>query len=393
MKILFVTCRLPYPPLKGDQLRAFHQLRLLSRGHDVDLVCLAIDPPQVDQIAELKRFVRRLEVVPLHRWSIVRNAVLSVPSRLPVQVGIFQSRDLNDTITRLMRENKYDIAHVQLARMYDTLSRIRGLPLICDFVDALSENMKRRANSDRPPLNWMARIESRRMSELETDIVKRCAATVIVSERDAEAIRAEPRPVVIPNGVDLEKFPYRPSVGRTGVVFSGNLGYFPNSDAAMHLIRDVMPLVWRKEPGLAVVLAGANPPRSLWRVASGRPVQITGFVPDMGSVIAAAAVTAIPLRAGSGLQNKVLEAMASGVPIICYPRAVEGIPNFVPDIHGIVVRTPQEMAEKILSVLRVREEAERLARAGRDLVERLYGWEASVGMLENLYVRVCERLR
>ncbi len=389
MRLLFVASRFPHPPLRGDQLRAWQQLRWLCRRHAVTLV--APRPPSSEAACAVDGLGLERLVAPGPGPAQLAGLVAGLARGLPVQSAWPSSPGLARLLAGLLAQRRHDLVHVQLARLEPALPARPGRPVVVDLVDALSANMRRRAGRDRGPGGWVARLEAGRLARLERAICARRELVTVVSEADRAALGDFCSLRVNPNGVDPAAF--RPGAWPRPerVVLSGNLGYFPNVDAALWLVRSAWPLVLARRPGAELVLAGDRPARVVRALAaSSRGVRVTGRVPDLADEIGRARVAVAPLRSGSGQQLKVLEALACATPVVASELAVAGLPADGRD--GVqVAASAEELAARLEALLADPAGAEALGRAGRASVERRWTWEASVARLEAAYGELLER--
>ncbi len=297
---------------------------------------------------------------------------------------LFDARRAHARVHALVTTLRPDVMHLQLVRAAAYLPPPGGPPAVIDLVDALSANLGRRAATDRGWLGPVAGIEARRLAVYERQLVARASSCLVVSEAERDAlgggtVRVVPNGVALaaPGGVPVARVPGR-------VLFAGNLGYFPNVDAARWLADDIFPRVRAAVPGATLRLVGARPARAVRRL--GRPdVTVVGAVPSMAPELAAAAVTVIPMRAGSGMQNKVLEAMAAGLPVVTTPRTAAAL-GARDGEHCLVAEDAPGLADRATCLLRDPDRAAALARAARDLVARTYTWEASAALVEAAWV-------
>jgi sugar transferase (PEP-CTERM/EpsH1 system associated) len=388
VRILFLTGRFPYPPHRGDQLRAFHQIRVLAARHRVTLVAFADRPPADEEQAALLRYCERVVTVPLGNaamgWNLVRHGL----SALPLQAALYHDRAMARALGALAPDGPYDVAHVQLARMAPHLRSCPARARVLDLVDALSLGMERRASRDRGPARWLAGLEARRLRRYERRACAEADQAIVVSAADRDALMAPPNLAVVPNGVDAAGFPFGNGPRRKGrVIFSGNLGYFANADAVTWFVTRVLPLVRRASPAVRLEVVGARPPRALRRLARGDAgVDLVGPVPDVGERLRSAQAAVAPLMAGSGQSNKTLEAMASGTPVVASPLAAAGLEARHGE-HFLVAATAESFASELVRLLDDGALADRLAAAARRLVESTYTWERSVERLEAVYAR------
>jgi sugar transferase (PEP-CTERM/EpsH1 system associated) len=393
VRILFLTGRFPYPPHRGDQLRAFHQLRVLGRTHRITLASFAGRPPSADEREEVARHCERVVIVPLPAARMGLNLAWHGLSSLPLQAALYDAPAMTRALRALAADGPWDVAHLQLARMAPHLAASPARARVVDLVDALSLGMERRAQRDRGPGRWLARLEARRLRKYERRVCAEADQAVVVSATDRDALGAPSNVVVVPNGVDASLFPFGRGPRENGlIVFTGNLGYFANADAVAWFATRVLPLVRRARPDARLEVVGARPPRRLRRLARREgAVHLVGPVADVGERLRAAQVAVAPLLAGAGQSNKTLEAMASGTPAVVSPLAAGGLEARHGE-HLIVAADAEAFAAEVLRVLGDAALAERLAAAGRRLVESAYTWERSVERLEAVYARAARPL-
>jgi sugar transferase (PEP-CTERM/EpsH1 system associated) len=388
VRILFLTGRFPYPPHRGDQLRAFHQVRVLARAHRVTLVTFAGRPPAAAERDEVARLCERVVVVPLGPARMGLGLARHALSGLPLQAALYDAPAMTRALRALAADGPWDVAHVQLARMAPHLPACPARARVVDLVDALSLGMERRVERDRGPGRWLARLEARRLRAYERRVCAQADQAVVVSAADRDALGAPANLSVVPNGVDAARFPFGRTPREKGrVVFTGNLGYFANADAVEWFATRVLPLVRRSRPDVRFEVVGARPPRRLRRLARrDGAIEIVGPVADVGERLRAARAAVAPLQAGAGQSNKTLEALASGTPAVVSPLAAAGLEARHGE-HLLVAQSAEAFATELVRLLGDDALAEQLAVAGRQLVESAYTWERSVERLEAVYAR------
>jgi len=386
VRILFLTGRFPYPPHRGDQLRAFHQLRILGRSHRVTLAAFTDRPPAPEDHDEVARHCERVVTVPLGPATMGLNLARHGLSGLPLQAALYDAPAMARALRGLGADGAYDVAHVQLARMAPHLKDCPARARVVDLVDALSLGMERRAARDRGPGRWLARLEAGRLRGYERRVCAQAEQAVVVSPADRDALGAPPNLTVVPNGVDAARFPFgRGPRDKGRVVFTGNLGYFANADAVAWFVTRVLPLVRRSLPAVRFEVVGARPPRALRRLARGNgAVDLVGPVADVGERLRSAQAAVAPLQAGAGQSNKTLEALSSGTPVVVTPFAAAGLEARHGE-HLLVAASAESFAAELVRLLGDDALAERLSVAGRALVESAYTWERSVERLEAVY--------
>ena len=381
MKILFLVTRFPVPPWRGDQLRAYHHLRLLAPRHEITCAALVLRPPPAEAARALAALGVRVEVVRLGLAGAVPalgRALLGDPR--PLQVLLYARRRARARVAALAAGA--DLVHAQLVRAAGYLPAGRRPAAVVDLVDALSASFARHAVRARGPVVTIAAAEAARLRRYENGIVRRGVPCLVVAETERGLLEGGEAVRVVPNGVDLAGFAYvedrRPAAR---LVFAGNLGYFPNVDAAVFLVRDVFPRVRAAVPGAELRLVGARPTRRVRALARRAGVSLAASVPAVAPELAAATVAVAPLRAGSRLQNEVLEAMAAGTPVVATAHAVAGLALGAGE-EVLVADDAAGLAAAAVALLRDPARARAQARAARALVERRYRWEDSAAGVE-----------
>jgi glycosyltransferase involved in cell wall biosynthesis len=340
--------------------------------------------------AEIEAMGVRVEIIPLG-WAGGLPALIGglLGDDRPFQVLLHVRRQARAALDRLLAVGHFDLVHAQLARAAPYLPRVAP-PVVIDLIDALSENFARRAEHQRTVLSPVLAWEARRLRRLEGALVA-AAPCLVVSAAERQALGNRESIRVVPNGVDTHAFAYREDARlRTRLIFAGNLGYFPNVDAARWLAHDIVPRVRAAVPEVELRLVGARPARRVRALARLPGVSLAAAVPAMAPEVGAATVAIVPLRAGSGLQNKVLEAMAVGTPVVATPRAAAGLEVRAGE-HLLVAEDAAGLAAAAVTLLRDPASARRLARAARALVEARYRWEDSASGVEQAWRAVLPR--
>ena len=390
MKILFTTPRFPYPPYKGDKLRAYHQIKYLSQQHSVTLCSFIQSKEELSYIGELRKYCDHIETILLKPYFSYLNAFFYAFSRIPLQVGYYYSKKMRKKIDELLRRERFDIIHTQLVRMSPYIKDYEKTPKVLDMVDALSLNMKRRLEKEKLPMKLLLHLEYTRLRKYEVDICRAFDKVIVCSESDKQFLRCNGNVVVCPNGVDTDFFYFTESTERSSLdlCFLGNMRYFPNIDAVSFFVKKIFPLVKKKISNVKFYIVGINPPGCIRNLARKyKDIIVTGFVEDVRSYLKKAAVAVYPIRSGSGIQNKVLEAMASGTPVVATPYALEGI-QVNPEHHAIMADKPEEFASRVVELLSDAGLRRRIATNARKLVEDVYNWDAYGRELETIYASV-----
>jgi len=389
LRILFLTSRFPFPPLRGDQVRAYHQIRLLSRRHDVTLLAVSAAEPTAEARTRMASLCREVIVEPLTVGRALLGlgrVVLGDPR--PVQTLLYAAAGRRRVGTTVAAGD-FDVLHAQLVRAAGWVPRGCTVPLVLDLVDTLSASYSRRAMLKPKWRSWALALEAARLARYEELLLRVASRCLVVSDAEREALGVEGhRAAVNPNGIDLDAFPFTPTLGESRrIVFVGNLGYAPNADGIVWFARDVLPRLRCRFPGVELLIVGPRATRAVRRLARQSGVHVVGVVPDVHAVLGGARVAVAPLHTGGGIQNKVLEAIAAGTPIVATSRAVAGIAVGAGE-HCLVADDAEGFAAATEALLRDDELRSRVVTAARALVVDRYSWERSVAGLEDVYHRV-----
>jgi sugar transferase (PEP-CTERM/EpsH1 system associated) len=387
MRVLFATNRCPGALTRGDQLRAFQHIRHLSARHAITLLCFDAGVPS-DALDALRACCERVILAPRSRIGMAVRALSALPGARPLQVAMHDAVPRAADLPGLLATSDFDLAHLQLVRLGGLVPRLAPLPVVVDLVDALSLNMARRAATDRGPMRAIARMEARRLAQYERTLCSRVAAATVCAAADRDAIGDIANLHLVGNGVDLQAFPFaRPQASNSDIVFVGNLGYFPNVDAATWFANAVFARVRAQDPHARLRLVGARPAPALRQLATRIDgVELVGEVDHVLPHLQRAAVAVVPLRAGSGQQLKLLEAMAAGTPVVATSQSAAGL-DAIDGEHLLIADDFATMADAVLRLLGDQLLARRLALAARALVERRWSWERSALDLEAVWIR------
>jgi sugar transferase (PEP-CTERM/EpsH1 system associated) len=393
MKILVLLSRFPYPLDKGDKLRAFHQLRYLAgQGHEICLLALSDEPVSAEALGAVRPLCRGgLHVHRLRRPAQGRGLARALATaRRPLQVGYFYEAGAQRLLGYLLAEFQPDHVYCQLIRMAEYLRGYAG-PMTLDYMDVFSAGMARRAATAPAWQRPVLALEARRLAAYEAEVFGWFQHRTIISDQDRQLVQHPGRNeiVVVPNGIDGQYFAPQPTAAQTHeLLFCGNMGYPPNVDAAEWLAEEILPLVRQRHPAARLLLAGTTPSPRVRALARRPGVEVSGWLPDIRAAYAGAQVFVAPMRVGTGLQNKLLEAMAMRRPCVTTTLANNAL-GATPGQHLLVADTAPALAEALSTLLAEPAEAQRLAAAGHAFVAERYDWAAATAQLENLFLDNC----
>ncbi len=376
-KLLVVLPRVPWPLEKGDKLRAYHQLRYLSQHFQIFLVALSEGQPHPEAFLRLKPFCRVLHFVSLSWPRRILGMLRAIGYGWPLQVGYFFHPKARKKIHTIIHQHQPHLAYFQLTRTGPYIKNL-SLPVYIDFQDTFSAGMKRRRDKAIWWLKPFFHFEYIRMKRYEAALLDQCSEAFLISLPDRQLF---PHPQhdrihIVPNGVDFYYFSPDTSVPKKDwVLFTGNMSYPPNVDAARYLAQEIMPKVWNQHPSAQLILAGATPHPSLKALQNQRII-VTGWVNDMREYYNQASVFVAPMRMGTGLQNKLLEALAMHLPCVTSPLANHSLG--ARDKHEILIGAhASEFAEHISRLLSDKNYAYTLAHNGWSFVKTHYSWETA----------------
>ncbi len=313
MKISIVTSRFPFPLIKGDILRIFHQIRILSRRHEISLIALTDREVSAADYDHIKAFCAELHFIRVKSMSRYKSVLKHHLKVMPMQVSYFYDDLVKKQVQQLIAEYQPDIAYFQLIR---TAPYAEGLscPVVLDYMDAFSTIAARDADYSSGIRAAILRRESRRLAHYEKLIFKQFSGHTVISKNDAELLNVGPLRV-ISNGVDIDYFQPSAEPKKFDLCFIGNLGYAPNVRAAEYLVTKVLPRIRFKYPETNLLLAGARPSHKVLSYVCDH-VSVWSELEDIRVAYGASRIFLAPLFTGAGQQNKILEAMAMGLPCI-----------------------------------------------------------------------------
>ena len=385
MKILVVLPRFPYPLDKGDKLRAYHQIVELSKRHEIYLFCVTHSRVTEESVKALEPYCRQIRVVRLNLLLCYLNILCNWFASKSLQMGYWNTSRSKRLCRRFAAQVQPHIVYNQMVRTMPLVARL-PFPKVMDFQDALSMNTERRMEQTTGFWRYILHYEFKMLRSSEYNAFSFFDALTIISDTDSEAIphKRNGQIHIIPNGVDTDYF--NPSFliphPSYSIVFCGNMSYAPNVDAARFLVEEIMPLVWQQMPDANVLLAGADPRPSVRRLASSK-VTVSGRIPDIRSAYASARIFVAPMRIGSGMQNKLLEAMSMRLP--CVTTSIAATPlGATPGLHLLVADTAQEIADLVLK-LNADEFHRSIADQGHNFVLQHHSWPAAVQPLETIF--------
>lgn len=386
MRILFITDGFPYP-LTSGYLRHYHLIRVLSEKHDITLFS-AVDstfkPAYAEAMAPYTSRVMTFMSKATKSKSLYRRAVKWVRTLMGSNQNLIQMRD---AFKKLMAEETFDVVILSGEYTYHVIRGIDTPPVVSDLCDAYSLRTKGRMKHASPLSLVTLWIKYFDLKRLELKVIEKAKYILFASQRDAVIVpeHLSHKSIILPNGVDADYWRRTSDVlGDNTIIFTGAMHYPPNNDAALHLISDILPIVKKSVPGLKTLIVGHSPSEKLIEAASQIDgVTVTGFVDDMRPYLEQATLFVAPLRFGSGIQNKVLEALAMELPIIGTSIAADGLVTASSKAPPVsVADKTEEFAQTLVKELTARSQDPTPFTEGRQFVEENFIWASSIRKLE-----------
>ncbi len=384
MRLLVLAPFYPDAPSDGDRLRLYHWLRALGRRHDVTLLCFA-DParPSDWKAGPLQASLRATHRIAWGRWQKMIAAGLNIFGARSMNVAAYASPAMNRAVDTLLATDSFDAVFAYRLRMAPYAKRAR-VARVLDLTDSLTRYSERRAATSRGLLRWFWSREAKRLATSESDAARQFDACLLNAECDRETLLAMvpgSKIILASNGVDPSCFaaPRQPKRGR--LLFVGQLGYAPNTDAVLWMAREILPLILARCPFAELVIAGSSAPASILALVGQPGIRLLGFIPSVAEQLSQAAVVVVPVRFGAGRQNKLLEAFAAGVPSVTSSFGAMGA-GARPEHDVLVGDDPKCFANAVISLLKSPALGTRVARNARALARRDFRWEKNVKVVE-----------
>lgn len=389
----------PYPP-SLIRVRPYNLIRqLAARGHEVTVFTLWADERERADIEALRPDVHAIRSVRLPRWRSLANSLLAVPTTAPLQASYGWDGALLSGLSQMPTPDIIHVEHLRGARYALRLKAWRSelkayVPVVWDSVDCISLLFEQAAGRSRRLFSrLMTRFELGRTRRYEAWLAGQFDRVLVTSPKDQDAFRVlapsivdTGRVEVLPNGVALDYFTPDPTQPRgvANLVISGKMSYHANVTMAVQFAQNVFPLVKSARPDVKLVIVGKDPAPEVRALAADPSVTVTGGVPDVRPYLREATVAVAPIAYGVGIQNKVLEAMAVGTPVVCTPQAVSALQT-VDGQDLLVAQTDADQANAILSLLNDPALAARVGASGRAYIERHHDWSRITERLEAIY--------
>lgn len=372
-KLLVLLSRIPYPLDKGDKLRAFHQIKDLNASYQVILCCLSTHKIDPEAERKLKAICFELKIIQLGYAGILWRLFLALFNDKPFQVAYFYSKKAQQELDAIIERHLPKRFFCQLIRVAEYAKKYSIFSKTLDYMDALSIGMERRAEKAPFYLKPIVSVEAKRLRNYEEKMFQYFEKKVIISLADKEHLTHSNATeiAVIPNGIDTEFFKSDNRSKKTDILFTGNMGYLPNVESAQYLVKNILPIL---NSDIAVQICGKSPSYKVRSLAASN-VEVTGWVDDIRTAYDEAKIFVAPLMLGSGLQNKLLEAMAMGLPCVTTPLANNAL-GAIPEEEILIASNEAEFKTQIERLISDPDLSNKIAENGHAFVTKNYNWQA-----------------
>ncbi|MEW5977981.1 MAG: TIGR03087 family PEP-CTERM/XrtA system glycosyltransferase [Acidobacteriota bacterium] len=382
--------RVPFPPNKGDKIRSFYELKHLTHGHEVHLLAFYEDPRDGGHASTLRQYCHDVKLIPLQPWLQTGRALVKLVAGRPWSLGYFSHGAMWKAVQEKLQSNSFDVVFVYSSSMAPYIEQVQ-IPRILDFVDSDASKWGQYAERRKLPLSWLFGLEARRLGRYEKQMADVFDYSLFVSEREAAHLVSSltsGRIKIVRNGVDLDFFtPRAPRSEAPLIVFTGAMDYFPNVDAVGFFSAEVLPLIRKYVSDARFQIVGSDPSRAVRRLAQMPGVSVVGRVPDTRPYLADARVAVAPLRISQGIQNKILEALAMGVPVVASEKAAGGLADLENLPLSIAGKVEDYVDQTVGWLKRPRLTWSEIL-ACRTRLKENYDWQTNLGELDRLWPQI-----
>ena len=394
MKILYVCHRFPFPPKRGGKIRPFNMIRHLSRRHEVHVASLARSAQEASEGAGLRDYCARFDVSVVDAPVQIARMLVRLPTPTPSSLGYFYSADLARRVRAALSRDSFDLIFVHCSSVAQYVEHVDGIPKILDFGDMDSQKWREYARYKPFPLSLGYALEAHKLEREERRVARFfdfCTATTRAEWETLEGYRTGAPTDWFPNGVDSDYFapvdePYDPDT----ISFIGRMDYYPNQECMLRFCRDIFPRIRAHRASAMLLIVGADPAPEIRKLAEIPGVRVTGSVPDVRPYLRRSALMVAPLKIARGTQNKILEAMSAGVPVVTSTPAAGGV-DAVAGTHFQVADSPSDIATATLQLMSDPVARRQFAAAGRDRMLSHHAWDKSMQRLDRVIERCTAR--
>jgi len=394
-KLLYISHRIPYPPNKGDKIRTFNEIKYLSQFFEIDLISFADDPSDLKFKSNLKDYCRQVHVFFIHPVYSKLKGIRSFLTGRSISETYFLNEKAINTTASLLKKVNYNVifcfSSPTAEYVFRNISLIRraSVRLIMDFCDVDSDKWQQYASKASFPLKQVYTREADRLLMYEKKINREFDVSIFVSENEADLFKKKvpeaKNLIPVKNGVDFEYFSKQNQQQKKNkhpaILFTGAMDYYANIQGVTWFAKKILPIIKQEIPGIDFIIAGSNPSKKVKELSNIDGISVTGYVDDIRTCYHKADISVVPLKIARGIQNKILEAMAMKLPVVCTSEALSGI-DAKPGVDLILADEAREFAEAVIYLLKNQTLAEKIAISANRKIKEHYSWNACLSRLQ-----------
>ena len=390
MKILYLCHRFPYPPKRGGKIRPFNMIKYFSeQGHQVWVASLARSQQEYNECPGIAEHCHKYTIGLVNEWAQWARMILNLPIPTPSSLGYFYNKKIKKQINTWIEQEEFDLIFVHCSSVAQYVEDVKNIPKILDYGDMDSQKWLTYRRFKPFPLSMGYWWEGMKMEYSEKQLAPKFDLTTCTTKAELETLNSfgtANQTNWFPNGVDAEFFqPDGTVYDSNSISFIGRMDYYPNQQCMLEFCHQTLPLIQQKIPDVKLYIVGAEPTKEIKALEKIRGVMVTGSVEDVRPYILKTTAMVAPLNIARGTQNKILEAMAMGVPVVSSSLAAGGI-DAIPGEHLLTADSPAEYAEKLISLIKSSSLREKYAKAGRERMLSNHAWQDSMKKMEELAV-------
>ncbi len=384
MEILFLSHRFPYPPTRGDKIRSFNMVRHLHEtGHKVTVASLARSQEEAEACHGIADHCDDYVLCEVNNIFQAARMGIRLLTREPSSMGFFYSSRLQKAVNRLLSEKNFDLIVVFSSTAAQYVSHVTNIPKLLDFCDMDSQKWLAFSAFKKWPVSLGYHIEGTKLEREEKRLCHEFDLCTCATDFEVDTLDGYNTGVAsgfFPNGVDFDFFtPGELDYDRRSISFVGRMDYYPNEECVLSFCENVLPPLRQKYPDVSFTVIGAEPPANIMALNALPHVTVTGTVDDIRTYVRKSAVMVTPLEIARGTQNKILEGMAMGVPVISSRTAARGVDAVVGE-HILAATTADEYVARISEIFDSEALRDKLAKAGRERVKSHHNWPRAMAL-------------
>tara|TARA_B100000780_G_scaffold157034_1_gene109830 strand:- start:1314 stop:2489 length:1176 start_codon:yes stop_codon:yes gene_type:complete len=378
MKILIISGRIPATNMKGDQLVSFNRIKFyLSLNLDIQVICFGNRSNKLDDVLckKLSEMGVDIKLIKMNRLEALLNLCISLFTKLPFQCAIYESSAFKKEVQKSIKIFKPNFLHCMLIRSFENISN-SSLPVFVDMVDSMALNFKRRLDNSRGVKKLILHEEYNRLVAYEKKVAELASHTFVVASADMNFIESA-KVTSIPLGVDTEEFkPKKDDNKKLNIIFTGNMSYQPNIDAVVWFINNCFKGIKKEFPDINFNIVGREPHTSIIKLSIvDKSIQVLGDVDSIAYHLNNSSCALAPMQTGSGMQNKILEAMACGIPVVSSSMGLGDI-KAIRDKEILISDSALGYTETVIRLLKSKELQEYIGNSGMEYVLQNHNWES-----------------